>query len=146
MKTIVAAGDVLTRVRAEIDERLAQLRPAAQEYAQLLAAAASLEAKRAALYGGAASKRAPASRRASAPARASRGRAGGAADSGPTGATQLAIVAALEHGSHTVSELVVVTAKPGGQIRASLRPLVRSGAVARAARDGRVAYALTSAA
>ena len=55
-------------------------------------------------------------------------------------------MAALEHGSHTVSELVLVTAMSGADIREGLRRLRRAGTVARAMRDGRTAYALSSAA
>jgi hypothetical protein len=58
------------------------------------------------------------------------------------GAAQQAIVAALEHGSHTVSELVVVTAMSGANVRDNLRRLQKTGTVGRAKRDGRAAYAL----
>jgi DNA-binding transcriptional ArsR family regulator len=63
----------------------------------------------------------------------------------PRGAAQQAIVAALEHGSHTVSELAVVTAMSGPSIRQSLRRLVVAGTVTRAEREGKPAYALSSA-
>jgi hypothetical protein len=53
-----------------------------------------------------------------------------------------AIVAALEHGSHTVAELVVVTALPAQEIRASARALLQGGAIVRTAREGKAAYAL----
>ena len=55
-------------------------------------------------------------------------------------------MAALEHGSHTVSELVLVTAIAGAEIRASAQRLQRAGAIARTRREGRVAYALSGAA
>jgi DNA-binding transcriptional ArsR family regulator len=61
----------------------------------------------------------------------------------PRGAAQQAILAALEHGSHTVSELAVVTAMPAPSIRQNLRRLTLSGAVKRTEREGRVAYALS---
>ena len=55
-----------------------------------------------------------------------------------------AIVAALEHGSHTVSELAVVTAMTGPSLRQSLRRLVVAGTVTQAKREGKLAYALAS--
>jgi DNA-binding transcriptional ArsR family regulator len=58
------------------------------------------------------------------------------------GASEQAIVAALEHGSHTVSELGVVTAMSGPQIRDGLRRLLKAGKIARTRREGRVAYEL----
>ena len=59
-------------------------------------------------------------------------------------AAQQAIVAALEHGSHTVAELGVVTAMSGASIREGLRRLAKAGTVRRAKRegDGKAAYAL----
>jgi hypothetical protein len=58
------------------------------------------------------------------------------------GAAQQAILAALEHGSHTVGELTVVTAMSGQNIRENLRRMLSSGAVTRAKREGKAAYAL----
>ncbi len=60
------------------------------------------------------------------------------------GAAEQAIVAALEHGSHTVGELGIVTAMPGPEIRESLRRLQRGGKIAPTRREGRAAYALSS--
>jgi hypothetical protein len=60
------------------------------------------------------------------------------------GAAQQAILAALEHGSHTVGELTVVTAMSGQNIRENLRRMLGSGAVTRAKREGKAAYALAS--
>ena len=57
----------------------------------------------------------------------------------PTGQ---AILAALEHGSHTLAELVLVTALPASDIRAALRPLRTHEAIVKTERDGRAAYAL----
>jgi hypothetical protein len=104
------AADLLAQVSAEIDDRLAALRPAVEEYQQLLGAAGALEAEV------------------------------------RMGAGEQAVVAALEHGSHTVGELGVVTAMSGAQIRASVRRLLRAGKIARASREGRVAYALADSA
>jgi hypothetical protein len=61
----------------------------------------------------------------------------------PRGVAEQAIVAALEHGSHTVGELVLVTAMAGSQIRSSAQRLQRAGAITRTKREGRAAYALS---
>jgi RNase P/RNase MRP subunit POP5 len=106
-------AELLARVRAEIDGRLAELRPAVAEYERLLGAGGVLDTDE---------RAAPATR----------------------GATQQAILAALEHGSHTVAELVLVTAMSGAAIRAGVKPLLKSGTVRRARREGRPAYALSS--
>jgi hypothetical protein len=55
-----------------------------------------------------------------------------------------AIVAALEHGSHTISELVMVTAMSTTEIRTNLSQLARQRKVARVKRqgDGKSAFAL----
>jgi DNA-binding transcriptional ArsR family regulator len=53
-------------------------------------------------------------------------------------------VAALEHGSHTVSELAVVTGMRGPSIRENLRRLLGAGAVTRGKREGRAAYELSA--
>jgi hypothetical protein len=57
-----------------------------------------------------------------------------------------AIVAALEHGSHTISELVMVTAMSTTEIRANLSKLARQRKVTRVKRqgDGKSAFALPS--
>jgi hypothetical protein len=78
----------------------------------------------------------PSSRRreAAAPKRAQRGTAA------------VAILAALEHGSHTVSELAVVTAMSGSIINNNLRRLQQTGTITRTKRegDGKAAYALAA--
>lgn len=57
--------------------------------------------------------------------------------------SQQAIVAALEHGSHTVAELAIVTAMSGPAIREAIRGLQKAGKVKKAKRgDGKAAYAL----
>jgi hypothetical protein len=153
------AGDLLARVSAEIDERLEQLRPLLAEYERLLSAAEALEAKSA---GPAAGESSPAPRtRMKAPGKGRAGRRRGSAagvtaravgagatkrSRAPRGAAQRAILAALEHGSHTAGELAVVTAMSGSSIRQSLGGLVRAGAVGRARREGKAAYALARAA
>jgi hypothetical protein len=60
----------------------------------------------------------------------------------PRGAAGEAIVAALEHGSHTVAELVVVTALPAAAIRHDARRLLKRHAIVKIDRDGKTAYAL----
>src|SRR5262249_9216549 len=106
--------ELLARVVADIDARIEQLRPAVDEYRGLLDADAALQAERAAR-----STPSRRSRRASPrPGATSR------KTPPPAGAAQGAIAAALEHGSHTVAELVLVTALPATQIRSSLRPLL----------------------
>jgi hypothetical protein len=55
-----------------------------------------------------------------------------------------AIVAALEHGSHTVAELAVVTAMSGPSIRETVRGLLKAGRVTKTKREGKAAYALAS--
>jgi hypothetical protein len=154
IETGAMAVELLARVHAEIERRLVDLRPAVEEYEQLIGAADLLEtdpvegaeprkppagarpARGAASTNGATRRRAPA-----APKRAARARAPRRLD----GAAEQAIVAALEHGSHTVAELVLVSALPAADIRAGLRALLKAGTVTRARREGRAAYALSSA-
>jgi DNA-binding transcriptional ArsR family regulator len=124
------SGELLTRVRAEIDARLRELRPAVAEYERLLGTAESLRSNE--HQTPTSTSRRP--RPAVAPKR----------ERAPRGAAQLAIVAALEHGSHTVSELAIVTAMSGPNLRANLRRLVSAGSVTAAKRDGKAAYALAS--
>jgi len=64
------------------------------------------------------------------------------ASSGALRAPREEILAALEHGSHTVGELAVVTAMSGPNINGNLRRLVSEGAVAKTEREGKVAYVL----
>jgi hypothetical protein len=105
----------------------------------------------------------PSSGTASAPVRRGRGSAAGALERAastvprgdvreaaskreraPRGAAAGAIVAALEHGSHTVSELVIVTAMEGPNIRGNLRRLLKERTVTKTKRDGKTAYTLSS--
>jgi hypothetical protein len=124
------APDLLTKIRGEIDLRLRELRPMLEEYEKLLAAATTVEEEIRAAKGQ--------------DTATSRNGAGSSRERAPRGVAQEAIVAALEHGSHTVSELAVVTAMSGGSIRQSLRRLVVVGKVTRAEREGKPAYALSS--
>jgi hypothetical protein len=80
--------------------------------------------------------------------RGRRGSAAGAikrAASSSHDASQQAIVAALEHGSHTLSELVSVTAIAASELRQGVRHLQHAGTITRTKREGRAAYALASA-
>jgi hypothetical protein len=169
------ADDLLARVSAEIDGRLQELRPMLAEYERLRSAAEALgleDGRAAAPAAGpsraakpkrgrakakaAATEPEPESAPAATGARRGAGRRGSAAGaivragSSPPravrGAAQQAILAALEHGSHTVGELTVVTAMSGQNIRENLRRMLGSGAVTRAKREGKAAYALASAA
>ncbi len=145
-------ADLLATISAEIDARLAQLRLAIEEYEQLLSAVAALEDEgrkvapaqekaspgrkapvRKATPAPVKPKRAAAPKRRSqkvAPARSARNEA------------QQAIVAALEHGSHTVAELTIVTAMSGPVIRDGLKGLQKAKKVTKAKREGKAAYAL----
>jgi hypothetical protein len=133
------APDLLTNIRGEIELRLRELRPVLDEYESLLSTAAAVEdeiraAKRRSATGAGKPTRNTGSSNGAGPV---------ARERAPRGAAQQAIVAALEHGSHTVSELAVVTAMPGPSIRLNLRRLMVAGTVTRAERDGKLAYALS---
>jgi hypothetical protein len=159
------AADVLARVRAEIEERLRELRPAVVEHEQLLGAVSALDAEAEAGEAPSTAGKAPASaaqrvaakpraaakprsaaklgatvkpRAAAKPRRAPKPKRGQAA----FGPAEQAIVAALEHGSHTVGELGMVTAMSGGEIREGARGLLAAGKIVRAKREGKPAYAL----
>jgi DNA-binding transcriptional ArsR family regulator len=58
------------------------------------------------------------------------------------GAAREAILAALEHGSHTVGELAMVTAMSGPTINGSLRRLAFEGAIVKTERKGKTAWLL----
>ncbi len=156
------AADLLTTIRAEIDARLRELGPLMAEHEELLSVADALaleDRSVSAASSSAALASASASRRKAATA-ARTARAGRAAPRtarpkvprparkrparpsiGPAGQ---AVLAALEHGSHTVAELVMVTALPAPDIRRDLRPLLKLEAIVKTERDGKTAYALPS--
>ncbi len=148
---MAAERELLERIRAEIDARMAELHPAVSEYERLASVGDALQLERS--TGRARASRAPRAQATkpakSAPEKARKrpGRPRKAATTGapskPVGATQQAIIAALEHGSHTVAELVLVTAISAADIRAGVRPLLKAGTVVRAKREGRAAYALS---
>lgn len=148
----MARENLLSTIRTEIEERLDALRPLLVEHEQLLGALSALDAN-----AGSPSGEAPAAGRTTAAAQG-RGRrpAAGTRKSSkssssarakrtraPRGAAREAILGALEHGSHTVSELVVVTAMTGPNINGNLRRLLAEGAVTKTDREGKTAYALS---
>jgi hypothetical protein len=152
------ADDLLDSVGRELERRLGELRPFVAEYERLLAAAAVLDTgeERPAgkgPTGGAPSRRPRRARRVAratteepsepTPRRRATSRRKQRAYA-PRGAAQEAILAALEHGSHTTSELVSVTALPAASIRANLRRLLKGRVIARTTRGGRSAYTLVS--
>jgi hypothetical protein len=106
------------------------------------ATSAVVEAPKDALNGGPAetvSKRAP---------RAATKRSAGKTTAKPAravrGAAREAILGALEHGSHTVGELAVVTAMTGPNINGNLRRLAAEGVVVKTEREGKAAWALVA--
>jgi hypothetical protein len=58
------------------------------------------------------------------------------------GATREAILGVLEHGSHTVGELAVVTAMSAASLNGNLRKLASQGVVAKTRREGKIAWSL----
>ena len=197
------ATNLLAKIRSELEERMAELRPFLSEYERLIAAAdtlASIEAEDASTAShftahtptaprttSASPRTASASPRtaSASPRRRARGPRGSAAGaieraastpaagdaiepaaatetheraaSEPYGdeherkrkraspdAVQQAILAALEHGSHTVSELVMVTAMSAADLRSNVGRLARREKVTKIKRDGdgKTAYAL----
>jgi hypothetical protein len=133
------APDLLTKIRGEIEQRLRELRPMLEEYESLMSAAAAVEAEMRAANG----RSSPGASKPTRTAGSSNGAGPLERQRAPRGGSQQAILAALEHGSHTVSELAVVTAMPGPSIRQNLRRLMLSGAVTRSQREGKRAYALS---
>lgn len=161
------ATDLLSTICREIDERLAELRPFLAERQRLLVAADALvEAGQAGVevesQPAAAStpvkrprrsstkpKTKPKSESAPQPAPKSEGSEAPQSKAKPEraarGAARDAILGALEHGSHTVSELVVVTAMSAPNINGNLRRLEAEGVVVKAEREGKAAWALVDA-
>jgi DNA-binding transcriptional ArsR family regulator len=160
------ARDLLSTIREEIDERLNELRPLLAEYQQLLGAVdAFAETDREGVP--VAAQTVASTKMSRRKTRAGVGRRGSAvgtielAAAGPAsrrraatkprperaarGAAREAILAALEHGSHTVAELAVVTAMSGPNINGNLRKLFSEGAVVKTEREGKAAWALPEA-
>jgi DNA-binding transcriptional ArsR family regulator len=149
------ATDLLSTIAGEIETRMRELRPALAEYERLLEAAAALASEQAATRQPARSARPASSRRVSSRASSSRRPAirltasATATAAKPKravrGAAREAILAALEHGSHTVGELVAVTAMTAANVNGNVRRLLSEGAIAKTLREGKVAYELPSA-
>lgn len=153
-------SDLLTTVRRELEARLHELRPLRAEYEQLLAVTEALDATDMGAASINVSETTPSgsrsTRRGTRRGRATR--AAGLAPSSartrkangrkrkraPRGAARQAILAALEHGSHTASELASVTAMSSSNVQGNLRRLLREGTITKAKRDGKSAYALRS--
>lgn len=161
------AADLLSTIRREIDERLNELRPFLAERQRLLVAAEALVE---AGQGGTEVRAQPSGDKVDSPAvagaQAKRSRRSTAkpksaprlkakpeeSESVPQskakperaarGAAREAILGALEHGSHTVGELAVVTAMSGPNINGNLRRLEAEGVVVKAEREGKAAWAL----
>jgi DNA-binding transcriptional ArsR family regulator len=157
-------ADLLNTIHAEIEARIDELRPSMAEYERLLVAAGALFEN-----GGQPEKVAPrpvarapratrarATKRGSAAGAIERAASGGAPKASKPkapkekrdstraqrGAAREAILAALDHGSHTVAELVVVTAMSTANVNGNLRRMVSAGAVVKTEREGKTAYAL----
>jgi DNA-binding transcriptional ArsR family regulator len=147
------ATDLLSTICGEIDERLNELRPLLAEQQRLLVAADALlearqgggEGDRKADEGSVARLRAADERPVKRPRRsAAKPKPKPKPERAVRGAAREAILGALEHGSHTVSELAVVTAMSGPNINGHLRRLVTEGVVVKAEREGKVAWALAN--
>jgi len=144
-------SDLLERMQQEITDRLGELEPSVDEFERLRAAAAALEdaGASAPIVRTPAASTPPTAEAAPvrAPQRAKRRRK--AASPKPKRASlssnQRAIVAALEHGAHTVRELVTVTGMSDQTVRNNVKSLVALGTVVKTQRDGKTAYALPAA-
>jgi DNA-binding transcriptional ArsR family regulator len=160
------ARDLLSTIRDEIDERLNELRPLLAEYQRLLGAVDAFVAtdREDVLVAAQTAASTNVRRRKTRAGGGRRGSAAGAIELAAArpvsrrravvkpkreraarGAVREAILAALEHGSHTVAELAVVTAMSGPNINGHLRKLVSEGAVVKAEREGKAAWALPDA-
>jgi hypothetical protein len=121
-------SDLLSDIRREIEDRLQRLRPAVEEYEQLLVTAEALEREQGGLNGAGPGRR------------SGTRRAGESADA----VLREAILGALEHGSHTVAELTVVTGKSTAQVNRELRRLEIARLVAKTEREGKLAWSLAT--
>jgi DNA-binding transcriptional ArsR family regulator len=143
--------DLLNTIRHEIDERLSELRPLLAEYERLVVAADALvvagrDGAALSAETSAPAKRAQFEAAEVQPAVLQRSAAKPKPERAARGAAREAILAALDHGSHTVGELVVVTAMSGPNINDNLRRLVSERAVVKTEREGKAAWALADAA
>jgi hypothetical protein len=159
------ATDLLSTICREIDERLKELRPLLAERERLLVAAEALIDARQdgaeigsqldgdLTLGARAVTRGPVKRSRPSTAKSKpRPKPKRASEAAPRpkpkperaarGAAREAILGALEHGSHTVGELVVVTAMSGPNVNGNLRRLEAEGVIVKAEREGKAAWAL----
>lgn len=134
----MARENLLSTIRSEVEQRMDALRPLLAEHEQLLGALSALDANTSerSTKSRSSSRRTPTASRARAAKGSKQKRA-------PRGAAREAILGALEHGSHTVSELVAVTAMTGPNINGNLRRLLSEGAITKTDREGKTAYALS---
>lgn len=158
------APDLLSTICREIEERLSELRPRLAEYEQLLVAADALVPTGAATAAPTVPETVPdmpekVTRAKTRRARPTTARKLALAATTPAksepakpkppraarGAAREAILAALDHGSHTVGELAMVTAMSAPNINGNLRRLATEGAVVKTEREGKTAYALANA-
>ena len=143
-----SVADLLERMQQEITDRLGELEPSVDEFERLRAAAAALEdaGASAPIVRTPAASTPPTAEAAPvrAPQRAKRRRK--AASPKPKRASlssnQRAIVAALEHGAHTVRELVTVTGMSDQTVRNNVKGLLGLEKVVKVERGGKVAYGL----
>jgi transcription initiation factor TFIIIB Brf1 subunit/transcription initiation factor TFIIB len=146
--TVPKASDLPERVGREIEARMHELRPFVDEYEELLAIEETLPAEAARGVASRARAGARTGARATKPSVQHVNRASPPAaqrERAPRGAAAEAIVAALEHGSHTVSELAIVTAMSTQNIRNNLRRLLQAQTISQTKREGKTAYTLSSA-
>jgi len=150
------AADLLSSIRGELEKRLAELRPTLAEHERLLAAAAALQAGDSSgadssdegsdqdgVRASTRARRDRHGRHVASPSKTSSGR-GRTRARARRSATEEAILAALEHGSHTVGELATVTGLGTANIRRGLGRLQKHRSVTRTRRAGHTAYALAS--
>lgn len=146
----MARENLLSTIRSEIEERLNALRPLLVEHEQLLGALSALDANTGSPSVEVSAPAVPATSGRGRPRRSTAGTGKSSTSAGakrtraPRGAAREAILGALEHGSHTVSELVVVTAMTGPNVNGNLRRLLSEGVVTKTDREGKTAYALSS--
>ncbi len=152
-------ADLLTNIRADIGARMRELEPAITEFERLKTAAEALVKEGSTASTSAKRATSPPSRRSSVRSSAS-AREATAKKATPVKPVRRArkreqpthtpngqaILAALEHGSHTQAELVVVTALRASDVRKALGRLRARKAIVKTDRDGKAAYALPSAA
>lgn len=136
------SSELLGEIRREIDARLLELRPALEEYEQLLPAARALDAEEAPTGRRRGLAKAAPREADAAPAPADAAPAPVKAPHAVRGATRDAILGALEHGSHTVGELAVVTAMSASRLNGNLRKLAAEGVIAKTQREGKSAWML----